>query len=589
MIIMSTQDVLVSQKFNNYNYAPGIATYGIDGKTGKSGIDGNNIYFTDFDLKNQADLKLFATQIIYNYLPIKNSTVKISRTYKNGDFFFDQLGIIYSLTDKDGLLSDIESIYSWEDYFTISGRISVADNSSLFVMSENNRLILNSSLYSGYDIAVGVTPEKAEELINTEAAVNIVSNKVNGNDNIEMINIQSVDDVDIEDGKLSVYYKTTENAFYLDSNKPIIINGDVKINNNTPDIDYDNFSTVLTSDDTITYFKHICDKLRYNVLYDSSVNRYKLVIYQEDGGSDDLEYLVNRNETIYGKVYTGDNEQILLKLSNIINSPINSSNYYDYMGYEGLTFNTDPIKNSFSFGFQDSQSGTNTLFTKTIDSTNILVVQSENSAINALNIDISINDSNQSLNKIMNNQLFGCNIFYYVQNIKNLRLLVYNIDIKEWTISDNIPPTFLGIKKQSYSKQNNKNVFKFTFNTNEILLLNNNNLLYINIYPLTLTDNNYNDYGQKYESNYMASPIQIALKLDKTLNGVYTLYFTLDYSEEKFSIKNIMLFDRDNLDKQHSIEEKPCIISYLSDSVKSVQRFALLHNTEIFINYQEQL
>jgi len=122
-------------------------------------------------------------------LPIKNSTVKISRTYKNGDFFFDQLGIIYTLIDKDKLLSDIETIYTWEDYFTISGRISVADDSSLFAMSENNRLILNSSLYSGYDIAVGVTQEKAEELINTDAAVNIISNRVNANDNIEMINI----------------------------------------------------------------------------------------------------------------------------------------------------------------------------------------------------------------------------------------------------------------------------------------------------------------------------------------------------------------------------------------------------------------
>ena len=41
---------ILSQKFNNYDYAPGIATYGIDGKTGDTGYDGNIIYYTDYDI-----------------------------------------------------------------------------------------------------------------------------------------------------------------------------------------------------------------------------------------------------------------------------------------------------------------------------------------------------------------------------------------------------------------------------------------------------------------------------------------------------------------------------------------------------------
>ena len=58
---MPTRDVLISQKFNNYNYAPGIATYGVDGKTGITGNDGNNIYFTDCDLINDTDNKNLKT------------------------------------------------------------------------------------------------------------------------------------------------------------------------------------------------------------------------------------------------------------------------------------------------------------------------------------------------------------------------------------------------------------------------------------------------------------------------------------------------------------------------------------------------
>jgi len=149
-------------------------------------------------------------------------------------------------------------------------------------MMDDNRLILNSSLYGGYDIISGLSYNDASNNINKNSVVNIISNKVNENNDIEMISIQSIDDIDVEDGKLSVYYKTTENAFYLDSNKPIIINGDVKLNNDEPGVEYDNYSTILTSNDTITYFKHICDKLEYTIIYNSSINQYKIVVYSTE-------------------------------------------------------------------------------------------------------------------------------------------------------------------------------------------------------------------------------------------------------------------------------------------------------------------
>jgi len=243
-------------------------------------------------------------------LPVKGSTEKIDRKYKNNDLFFDINGIIFKLINIDALLGASE-VGSYTNYFSIAGKITV-ENAKVFasgIENINNRLIFNSSDYTGYDIIKGIAPKDGVKYIDTAAAVNIISNVVDDNDNIEMVKMQSIDDIDVEDGKLSVYYKTTENAYYLESNKPIVINSDVKLNteNNTNN-EYDNFSTVLTSNDTITYFKHICDNLRYNILYDNNVNRYKLVIYQDDGGSDDLEYLINRNETVYGKVYDVEND-----------------------------------------------------------------------------------------------------------------------------------------------------------------------------------------------------------------------------------------------------------------------------------------
>ena len=69
---MSTsKEQILSQKYNNYDYAPGIATYGIDGKTGQTGEDGNNIYFTDYDIINStSDLNEMLSKIMSNILPL---------------------------------------------------------------------------------------------------------------------------------------------------------------------------------------------------------------------------------------------------------------------------------------------------------------------------------------------------------------------------------------------------------------------------------------------------------------------------------------------------------------------------------------
>ena len=209
-----------------------------------------------------------------NYLPIKGSTTIIARSYKNDDLFFDQKGIIYKLKDIDSLLgSGAKDVYG--RYFSIAGKISIADYDGYF-NKENNRLILNSSDFSGFDV---ITSPNLSTNIDSNAVVNIISNNIDENDNIELVKMQSIDNVDIEDGNLDVYYKTTDNAYYLDSNMPIVINSNVKINDNANNIDYDNYSSVLTSIDPVTYFKHICDNLRYNILYDANANQYKIIIF----------------------------------------------------------------------------------------------------------------------------------------------------------------------------------------------------------------------------------------------------------------------------------------------------------------------
>ena len=546
---MPTQDVLISQKFNNYNYAPGIATYGVDGKTGITGNDGNNIYFTDCDLINDDDNKNLnkLTELLRgNYLPIKGSTTIIARSYKNDDLFFDQNGIIYKLKDIDSLLgSSGKDVYG--KYFSIAGKISIADYDGYF-NKEDNRLILNSSDFSGFDV---ITSPNLSTNIDGNAVVNIISNNIDENDNIELVKMQSIDNVDIEDGNLDVYYKTTDNAYYLDSNRPIVINSNVKINDNANNIDYDNYSSVLTSMDPVTYFKHICDNLRYNILYDTDANQYKIIIFQNDNGRDLLDYIVSRKETVFGKIYSNENGQTLIKLNDVVNGPINDSNKLEhYVATKSINITANA--NDFTIMHDD--------IIYNIPNTSIHIVE-VNNLNNSKRIEISLDpiyvkQDNTSVNysKEFNNKMFTVTASQ-------------NIDVSIYKSSTETVKQKISIKRQTYKNVNS--VCKFTFNTNDF---NTDRIIKLNIKPAL--------------DGLTGTPVVLNINIPKDIYGQNSLYFELKYSVDKFIIDNILISSDNNLITNGNIAQGYQIETYIPGSLDSIDRVALLHNTEVFINYQ---
>ena len=43
----------ISQRFHNDTYAPGIATYGIQGKDGEQGTPGSSLFFSEYTLPGE--------------------------------------------------------------------------------------------------------------------------------------------------------------------------------------------------------------------------------------------------------------------------------------------------------------------------------------------------------------------------------------------------------------------------------------------------------------------------------------------------------------------------------------------------------
>ena len=55
-----------SSRILNYQSAPGIATYGVDGARGKKGEPGTAFFFTSYDLSSPAERELFLQKVSDN-------------------------------------------------------------------------------------------------------------------------------------------------------------------------------------------------------------------------------------------------------------------------------------------------------------------------------------------------------------------------------------------------------------------------------------------------------------------------------------------------------------------------------------------
>lgn len=82
----------------NWAYAPGLTKAGADGSVGKTGFDGNAIYFIDYELNNSYNIEL-AQQKLENNFTLSGNSVQISedREYHSGDIIISDRGSCYRI------------------------------------------------------------------------------------------------------------------------------------------------------------------------------------------------------------------------------------------------------------------------------------------------------------------------------------------------------------------------------------------------------------------------------------------------------------------------------------------------------------
>lgn len=195
----------------NNNYAPGIATYGIDGRTGIKGDNGTSVYFTSYNLEygssneneqNELLVKINQSKVLSKYVDKPNG-----RDYEVGDIIIDGGGYIYSLYKMNGSFAlKYVSVIKNED-------------SSSFFKKVNDRVMINKE---GLDVVSGsVNVDLIPDSDYPFRVVSVDSNSVDGNYNL--LSLVAYSYMSDERKYLNIFYNKEDDSFHFETESNIVL------------------------------------------------------------------------------------------------------------------------------------------------------------------------------------------------------------------------------------------------------------------------------------------------------------------------------------------------------------------------------
>ena len=330
-------DTIISEKYHNYDYAPGIPTYGIDGKDGKSGMNGISLFVCQHDITNDVGLKDFGKAILQNLDMSLGGAVKINRDYIDGDSFLFTNCEIWKIKDIVELkkIAAINQLTTdnFSQYLERVGRINMTTTTD-GIITNGDRLLLDNTRYKGF--VINNAGLSNNDLPSLEAPFTIMSNDTDNDDNIQFIDLKSIFS-NATDSELKIYYDTNTKAYHIYSDKPILFDCDLKVSNTTSD-EFDEYSAIITKENNITSFIAFCngDANTDGIRYDISVNSYVQETNPDvdgpdivDDGYTEVDMLDDVDDEIgEDEVIEDDNEITMYKI-NIELTGVADNNYDD--------------------------------------------------------------------------------------------------------------------------------------------------------------------------------------------------------------------------------------------------------------------
>ena len=244
----------ISQRFHNDTYAPGIATYGIQGKDGEQGTPGTSLFFSEYSLSgepdNSSEYREFASKITSRMLPVKHKEIQLKRKYVNGDQFVDPSGQVYRLKDINQLIIDINNgilikqlVGSILEYI---GKFNSTNNSDIF-SDTNNSGTLRAHKFIISDDSKTATGNGLLTVSHINKDTDNDINKDTDND-INFINLESLYSGQ-HDMNLDIKFSKKYNGFMISSKYPVYLNANVYTKFNNTNNTNNDYSPVYTTAD----------------------------------------------------------------------------------------------------------------------------------------------------------------------------------------------------------------------------------------------------------------------------------------------------------------------------------------------------
>lgn len=228
----------ISQRFHNDTYAPGIATYGIQGKDGEQGTPGTSLFFSEYSLPGEyID---FVRKITSRMLPVKNQQIQLKRKFVNGDQFVDPDGKVYLLMDINQLIRDINNgtNQTWSnEKLKYIGKFNSTNNSDIF--SDTN----NSGTLRAHKFIISDDSKTA-----TGNGLLTVSHIKDTDNDINFINLESLYSGQ-HDMNLDIKFSKKYNGFMISSKYPVYLNANVYTKFNNINNSNNEYSPVYTTAD----------------------------------------------------------------------------------------------------------------------------------------------------------------------------------------------------------------------------------------------------------------------------------------------------------------------------------------------------
>lgn len=234
----------ISQRFHNDTYAPGIATYGIQGKDGEQGTPGTSLFFSEYSLPDE--YLDFVRKITSRMLPVKNEQIQLKRKFVNGDQFVDPAGKVYLLMDINQLIRDINNgtDQPWtNEKLKYIGKFNSTNNSDIF--SDTN----NSGTLRAHKFIISDDNETDNsETVQRNSLLTVSHTNKDTDNDINFINLESLYSGQ-HDMNLDIKFSKKYNGFMISSKYPVYLNANVYTKFNNTNNTNNDYSPVYTTAD----------------------------------------------------------------------------------------------------------------------------------------------------------------------------------------------------------------------------------------------------------------------------------------------------------------------------------------------------